>query len=506
LEKLANQTYPSHLYEVIVVDNASEDGDEVEEVVARFDRTFASYESFPSSFAARNRGISLAKGDIIAFTDADCIPEEDWIEKGVKILLATSNCGLVGGKVEVFFNDRHRVTPVELYENITAFPQQELIEKYNYAATANVFTFKSVIDRVGNFDSNLKSSGDIEWGQRVAKFGYKQVYADDVCVAHPARSSFSQLIKRTVRLAGGIYDLHDKQNHSLFDRDRLKICLKSLTEQTYSNDFYEIIVVDNGSEAEQNIVGVVNLFKGVVATYESFPSSYAARNKGIYLAKEEVIAFTDADCIPEEDWIEKGVKNLLATPNCGLVVGKIEIFFKTHDRATPVELYESIEAFPQQEFVEKYRGGATANLFTYKSVIDRVGSFKTHLKSGGDIEWSQRVNAFGDRVIYAEEVCVKHPARYSYEQIYKQTIRISGGVYDRYLEDKITFKDINLTFLRLIIDDILLTFKRIINIFRIERIKGIKQKIATSYVAVFVGFFSCWEKFRLRLGKNSSRA
>jgi glycosyltransferase involved in cell wall biosynthesis len=230
LEKLANQTYSSDLYEIIVVDNASNNGEEIEKVVALFSQAVVTYESFPSSFAARNQGISLAKGDVIAFTDADCIPTVDWIEKGIKNLLSTPNCGLVAGKIEVFFNDSHRVTSVELYESITAFPQQELIEKYNYAATANVFTFKSVIERVGNFDPDLKSSGDIEWGQRVAKFGYKQVYADDVCVAHPARHSFTQLIKRTVRLAGGIQDLHDKQSYSPLDRNflYLKELIKNL--------------------------------------------------------------------------------------------------------------------------------------------------------------------------------------------------------------------------------------------------------------------------------------
>jgi glycosyltransferase involved in cell wall biosynthesis len=221
LEALENQTYPQNLYEIIVVDNASNDGEEVKEVVARFSQAFVTYESFPSSFAARNQGISLAKGDIIAFTDADCIPAVDWIEKGVKNLLFTPNCGLVAGKIEVFFKDSNRVTPVELYESITAFPQKELIEKYNYAATANIFTFKNVIERVGNFDAHLKSSGDIEWGQRVAKFGYQQVYADEVCVAHPARYSFAQLFKRTVRLAGGMYDLYDKKSSSALEKNKM---------------------------------------------------------------------------------------------------------------------------------------------------------------------------------------------------------------------------------------------------------------------------------------------
>nr|MCU0535402.1 glycosyltransferase [Hydrococcus sp. Prado102] len=226
------------------------------------------------------------------------------------------------------------------------------------------------------------------------------------------------------------------------DRDRLKTCLTSLENQTYPKNFYEVIVIDNGSDSQQNIAGAIAQFKGVIATYESFPSSYAARNKGISLAKGDIIAFTDADCIPRADWLESGVKNLLQVPNCGLVAGKIEIFFK-NNKATPAELYESIMAFPQKEFLEKYKGGATANLFTYKNVIERVGLFKTTLKSGGDIDWGQQVHSFGYQPIYSDEVCVRHPARYSLEQIYKQAIRIAGGVYDLYLEDKKTFKEID---------------------------------------------------------------
>jgi glycosyltransferase involved in cell wall biosynthesis len=298
------------------------------------------------------------------------------------------------------------------------------------------------------------------------------------------------------------------------DDKRLKICLAALENQTYPKTLYEIIIVDNASDNARDIQNVVaecvrealpEAYRASIVC-EPIPGSYAARNQGISLAKGEIIAFTDADCIPYADWIERGVKNLLQVPNCGLLVGKIEIFFKIENRATPVELYETIAAFPQKEFIEEYKGGATANLFTYRNVIERVGLFKTTIKSGGDIEWGQRVYGFGYKQIYADEVCVKHPARHSLQEIHKQTIRIAGGVYDRYLEDKKTFKEINLTFLRLVLNDFLLTGKRVLKIFKSERLGGVKQKIATSYVALFVGFSSSLEKLKLRFGKTSSRA
>jgi len=212
LSALESQTYPSSRYEIVVVDNGSDD--DIEEVTRQFAQVSTAFESCPGSYAARNQGISLAKGEIIGFTDADCIPAPDWIERGVANLQRVPNCGLIAGRIELFFLDPARPTAVELYESIKAFPQKEYIKKYNYGATANVWTFKSVIDNVGVFDATLKSGGDREWGQRVFAAGYNQVYADDVGVAHPARHSLSQLYKKVVRSVGGSYDRKSKQNFS----------------------------------------------------------------------------------------------------------------------------------------------------------------------------------------------------------------------------------------------------------------------------------------------------
>ena len=109
------------------------------------------------------------------------------------------------------------------------------------------------------------------------------------------------------------------------DAKRLKICLAALEKQTYPQDYYEIIVVDNGSD--KSLENVVRQFPRVKLACCLDPGSYAARNHGIYIAKGEILAFTDSDCIPARDWLETGVKCLLTTANCGLLAGKIEIFF-----------------------------------------------------------------------------------------------------------------------------------------------------------------------------------
>jgi glycosyltransferase involved in cell wall biosynthesis len=205
LQALENQTYSKDLYEVIVVDNASEE--DIKSVVSQFSQAKYTYENEPGSYVARNQGISIAKGEILAFTDSDCIPASDWIEKGVTNLSNIPNCGLVAGRIDLFFKNPDKPTGVELFEKIELnFFQDEKIQKYQFGMTANIFTFKDVMDNIGNFDSTLKSGGDRQWGQRVFAAGYKQVYADDACVAHPARHSYYELRKRITRLVGGSFD------------------------------------------------------------------------------------------------------------------------------------------------------------------------------------------------------------------------------------------------------------------------------------------------------------
>ncbi|MEQ8998157.1 MAG: glycosyltransferase family A protein [Coleofasciculus sp. B1-GNL1-01] len=289
------------------------------------------------------------------------------------------------------------------------------------------------------------------------------------------------------------------------DAERLKLCLEALENQTYPKTGYEVIVVDNASDEAADIKGVVAQFGQAIAAYESTPGSYAARNKGISLAKGEVIAFTDADCIPASDWIEKGVQHLLNTPNCGLVAGEIKIFFKNPERLTPVELFEKVTAFEQKDYLENYKYGATANLFTLKTVIERVGSFNSSLKSSGDVEWGQRVAAFNYQQVYAANACVAHPARYSFKQLYKRTTRIVGGFYDLHWNKNHLILQRNRILIQALLADLLPPLNFVVKTFRDIRLKGIEEKLRVSLVMFFVRYVSAWERIRLMIGGASIR-
>jgi glycosyltransferase involved in cell wall biosynthesis len=278
------------------------------------------------------------------------------------------------------------------------------------------------------------------------------------------------------------------------DNKRLKNCLQALEKQTYPQECYEIIVVDNGSQ--EDVKSVVIQFSQTTLAYENCPGSYVARNKGISLAKGEAIAFTDADCIPDPDWIEKGVAALVSEPNIGLIAGRIDLFVKDPSNPNPIELYESIAmSFPQDQFLKNKKFGVTANLFTWKKVLDDVGAFDATLKSGGDVQWGQRVFAKGYQQLYANDARVNHPARNSWACIRKRSIRIVGGRYDALKKNNPSawdmFKDLIL-FLKP-------PFRSFFHIWTDKRLHGPKQKLWFTIVMLCLRGVAIHERLRLQL-------
>ncbi len=238
LNALEKQTYPQDLYEVIVVDNASDES--IVEIVDRYHQASATYEAQPGSYAARNKGMTVAKGEIFAFTDSDCIPALDWIENGVATLINTSDCGIVGGKVELFYKDLAHLSAVELYESYDSFTQQKNIEKFHFCVTANLFTFKSVFDKVGTFNQELKSNGDREWCHRVHNHQYQLVYDGRVIVHHPARFSLRQIYQKCLRTVGGQEEINKKNYDGKFFKIDLKLILGFLPPIKYCTRVFSV--------------------------------------------------------------------------------------------------------------------------------------------------------------------------------------------------------------------------------------------------------------------------
>ncbi len=104
--------------------------------------------------------------------------------------------------------------------------------------------------------------------------------------------------------------------------DLLHNALEALSRQTRMPD--EVIVVDNGSS--DHTCQVVGQFSGLLPIrylFESTPGAGQARNTGIRHASSDVLAFTDDDCIPDENWLHFIELSFLRDPNIGMVAGKV---------------------------------------------------------------------------------------------------------------------------------------------------------------------------------------
>ncbi|MEN8443450.1 MAG: glycosyltransferase [Cyanobacteria bacterium J06555_13] len=284
---------------------------------------------------------------------------------------------------------------------------------------------------------------------------------------------------------------------------KLEKCLKALDSQTYPKASYEIIVVDNGSSSSPG--PIVEQFENASLLIENEPGSYAARNAGITKAKGRIVAFTDADCIPDKAWLSAGVSCLADAEDCGLVAGRIELFFKDPQSPTAAEIYESTEmGFSQAEFLKEQHYGLTANLFTYRHVLEAVGYFSTTIKSGGDREWGQRVFSANYPQLYCHDALVCHPTRHSLSALYKRVTRIVGGKHDSLKSHRSTLENI-----KGLGHDLTLAFtppgRSLLRAWENEKFQTSKQKLQFISMMFFVRYVSAWERIRLRLGGQSRR-
>lgn len=194
LDALALQTWPAEDFEVLVISNEAAPPPDLQRPGVH-----VLHQPQGHSYAARNAGIAAARGTVLAFTDADCQPDADWLATGWAALHAVEDAALAGGRVQVVAAEQTLATD---FDRTFAFQQAEYVAS-GRAVTANLFVRRAVIDTVGLFDASLQSSGDFEFCARAVRAGFKLVYAADAVVIHPARDSLAALFRKNRRVAGG---------------------------------------------------------------------------------------------------------------------------------------------------------------------------------------------------------------------------------------------------------------------------------------------------------------
>ena len=193
LRSLETQTEPLAHYEVIVVDNGSASPPGLDSQQNARVRLIT--ESTPGPGNARNAGVQNARGDILAFIDADCRAHPDWLRNGRLALGLAPNRTILGGDVRIWRDDDRRFTAIEAYESVFAYRFKLYLERHGFCGTGNLMLRRADFDQIGDF-AGIQVAEDVEWGQRARAAGYSFRFVPEMIVYHPARRNLRELCSK----------------------------------------------------------------------------------------------------------------------------------------------------------------------------------------------------------------------------------------------------------------------------------------------------------------------
>ena len=167
--------------DVVVVDNGSSDATAA---VARAHGARVVAEPRPNRGRARNAGVRATDAELLAFLDADCVPDPGW-------LAALSAClrdhALVGGRVIVEGGG---------FDAAWRLRQESTITAEGWSGAGNLGVRRELFDRLGGFDERFTHAAeDVDLCLRAGAIAY----CPDAVVRHPAATTLRQIAARGFR-------------------------------------------------------------------------------------------------------------------------------------------------------------------------------------------------------------------------------------------------------------------------------------------------------------------
>lgn len=160
---------------------------------------------------ARNLGVARSTAPYLLFIDADCRPAPDLL---IEARRHADAADIVGGHIDLFDETPGHRTGAEAFEAVFAFRQKTYVRRKHFAATANLFTKRSVFDAVGPFTTDIAE--DKEWCLRARSLGYTITYARRMRVRHPSRGTWESLVQKWRRLMREEFALMRRSSIFLF--------------------------------------------------------------------------------------------------------------------------------------------------------------------------------------------------------------------------------------------------------------------------------------------------
>lgn len=222
IDSVLEQSYSN--YEIIVVDDGSTDNTR-QKLQPYKKKIRYIYQENQGSAAARNVGISLAKGDLIAFLDADdfwTIPDK--LSKQVALFEDNPTLGCINTGWKIVDGAGKHIKTVQPWHKAPKLDLETWLKKKCVRTSAMVFR-KHWLEKVGGFDEELRQSHDVDLALRLSLAGCETVWLKDATVCY--RQHEANTTKNSLKQAKYVQMVLDK----FFARPNLPESIKQQESQ-----------------------------------------------------------------------------------------------------------------------------------------------------------------------------------------------------------------------------------------------------------------------------------
>jgi glycosyltransferase involved in cell wall biosynthesis len=227
LTSVINQTHKN--LEILVIDDSPDkeinkkNKDMIEDLTDNRIK-FILNENKHGGAGARNHGLKLATGELIAFLDDDDIWKEEKIRLQVEKLLANPNVGIIYCDYELFDNDENKITDIKNRTKGKVY--LKLLKSFCISETSTALIKKEVLNKIGLFDENLRANHEYDLYIRISEF-YEFDYVDKILVKkYHYNERISADFTRKVKGLKLFYKKHKYRYYKLPLSFRLKNTLK----------------------------------------------------------------------------------------------------------------------------------------------------------------------------------------------------------------------------------------------------------------------------------------
>ncbi len=180
------------------------------------------------------------------------------------------------------------------------------------------------------------------------------------------------------------------------ESEHLQACITALKSQNYPKDSYEVIVVDN--ESTDNTAQIAK--KNQVQLLEKQPGNVGRmRNLGAKEARGEIVAFIDADCVVDPDWISRATELISQKENTVFGGG----CFLPPNPAIVERCW--LLGTPETMLPRELIG---ASIALQKNIFEKIGGFNENITSGEDTELSKQAQTLGFAIELTSKLSVIH--------------------------------------------------------------------------------------------------